>query len=99
MVRESNECCAYAIFGHVVCWVERVKLFFSVIERVFGFPIIGRDEIFGVANMPFRPFQFVEFGQIFDEILVGFKRFGYLADVDYSGSREFVPNLPDNGVG
>lgn len=99
VIGESVQCGPDTVFGDVVGWVVGVKGFFGVGEWVFGFPGIIDQEIFGVADMAFCPFQFVKFGKVLDKILVGLKRFGDLADVDYSSSSEFIPKRPDNGVG
>lgn len=99
MVRKSVDCSTYTVFGEEVGWVVGMKLFFDILKRVFGFPFVFWNEVFGVADMSLGPFQFVKFGKILDKILVGLERFGYLADVDYSSACEFIPKRPDNGVG
>ncbi|KKL17424.1 hypothetical protein LCGC14_2485690 [marine sediment metagenome] len=94
MQRRTN-----TVFRDIVCGVVAVKRGLCVVHFVFRFPVVGREKIFGVGDVSLGPFQFVQFAQIFNEILVGPKRLGNLAEIDYSGSSEFVPNLADNGVG
>lgn len=99
VVRESMQGRSKTVFRDEVRGVKAMKSFVAVRERAIGFPVVLWEELARVGDMAFCPFELVKFRQILGEIVVGLETFCHRAKINYSGSGEFVPNLPDNGVG
>jgi hypothetical protein len=99
VIRQTVENSASTMFGHKVGWMEPVKVGISIIHRGFVLPLVFRNEVPGIADMTFGPLKFMELAEILDKVLISLERLGNLSQINYSGSCEFIPSLPDNGMG
>ena len=99
MIGKAIEGLAQAVFGDEVSRVETVKRFVGVLHWIWSLPFVLGNECTRNTDMAFSPFELVKFGKVLDKVRVGLKGFGDLAKVDYSGSRELIPEVADNGMG